>query len=160
MIAPRLAGVALGVALLSLRCGPAGDDLAPPRSPGEAALRSFALAHATDLDLEAVQAVLDDSAVESDRTAAFEAIEALGQAHDPRVDAVVPLPGLDRSAVDVTADLKGGGSAQYSFQVAERSDASWRIVAINAPGVEWPRPSGKGAGLSVSAPAGELLRSR
>ncbi len=99
--------------------------------------------------------MLDEERVDADRAAAFEAVESLRAASGPRVVSVVPLPGLDTTAVDVSADLEGGGTARYSFQVVERPDASWRIVSIHAPGVEWPTRSGSGSGLSVSSPAGE-----
>ena len=152
------AGLALGLASLVLRCAPVQDPLAPALTPAEAALRLFELSQlsgTSELELEVLAVVLDEERVDADRAAAFEAVESLRAASGPRVDSVVPLPGLDTTAVDVSADLEGGGTARYSFQVVERPDASWRIVSIHAPGVEWPTRSRSGSGLSVSSPAGE-----
>jgi len=153
-----IAGILLA---LACRCEPtrnARED--PPRSPEEAALSVFDLAREADLRPADLQRVMDGSLIEADLPSALEAVAALSDASEPRVLAAIPLLGVGRTAVDVAADLRGGGSARYSFQVEADPDGVWRIVSIHAPGIDWPSRSGAGSGLSVSSPAGETPRSR
>ena len=131
---------------------------AVPRSPEEAALRLFELARAPDPDVADLKLVMSASLIDDDRASAFEALAALGNASRPRVLAKIPLSGVDRTALDLDADLPGGGSARYSFQAEADPDGGWRIVSILAPGIDWPSRSAKGSGLSVSSPAGETSR--
>lgn len=157
----RRAAIAAILLALTCRCDwmrPARD--APPRSPEEAALRVFDLARATDPGLADLKRVMNGKLIEDDRSSAFEAVAALRDASGPRVLAAIPLVGVGRTAIDVTADLPGGGSARCSFQAEVDPDGGWRIVSIHAPGVDWPGHSKAGSGLSVSSPAGETPRSR
>jgi len=147
-------------AVMSFRCGepmeivPAG----PPRSAGEASLRLFALSPSVDADSGELTELLDESSVERDRAAALDAVASLRDASRPSILAEGLLDVLDRAVVDVEAELPGGGTARFSFQARQMADGSWRVVSIEAPGVEWPDRGRKGSGLTVSAPAGESDR--
>jgi len=151
---------AIIAAVLSCRCGepveiaPAG----PPRSAGEATLRLFALSPTIDPDSRELAELLDESSVEQDRAAALDAVTSLRDASRPSILSEGFLDVLDRAVVDVEAELPGGGTARYSFQVHQIADGSWRVVSIAAPGVEWPGRGRNGSGLTVSAPAGESAR--
>jgi len=134
------------------------DAGAPPRSPEEAALRVFDLALIVEPEPGALARVIDGELIDNDRASALEAIASLGNASTPRVVSAVPLVGVDRTAIDVIAELPGGGSAHYSFQAEVRPDGDWRIVSIHGPGTDWPSRTESGTGLSVSAPAGESPR--
>lgn len=153
-------GCAIVAALLSCRCGepveiaPAG----PPRSAGEASLRLFALSPSIDPDSRKLAELLDEAGVEENRAAALDAVASLRSASRPSILAEHFLDVLDRTVVDVEAELPGGGTARYSFQARQIADGSWRVVSIEAPGVEWPGRGRKGSGLTVSAPAGESTR--
>jgi hypothetical protein len=154
---------AIAAILLAVACRCESDRHgreAVPRSPEEAALRVFELARAPDPDLADLKLVMSASLIDEDRAAAFEALAALGNASRPEVLAKVPLTGVDRTALDLGADLPGGGSARYSFQAEADPEGGWRIVSILAPGIDWPPRSRKGSGLSVSSPGGETSRSR
>jgi len=157
----RRAAVAVILLALTCRCDSTRNAReAPPRSAEEAALSVFDLARATDPEPADLQRVMDASLIEADRSSALEALAALSSASGPRVVAAIPLVGVGRTAVDVAADLPGGGSARYAFQVEAGPDDGWRIVSIHAPGIDWPSRSRTGSGLSVSSPAGETPRSR
>lgn len=147
-------------AVLCLACWTPVEDtpLGPSRSAGEAALRLFDLSLEGDPDPATLAFVLDDPRTDQDRAAALDAVASLKVASRPRILAETPLAVLDRTVVDVLAELPGGGEVRYSFQVEMREDGTWRIVAIEAPGVEWPDRRQKGSGLSVSAPVGEPAR--
>jgi hypothetical protein len=151
---------AIIAAMLSCRCGepveiaPAG----PPRSAGEASLRLFALSPSIDPELRELAELLDESSVEEDRAAALDAVASLRNASRPSILAEGFLDVLDRAVVDIEAELPGGGTARFSFQARQLADGSWRVVSIEAPGVEWPGRGRKGSGLTVSAPAEESTR--
>jgi hypothetical protein len=147
-------------AVLSCRCGepvkiaPAG----PPRSAGEAVLRLFTLSPSVDPDPDALAELLDESSIGQDRAAALDAVASLREVSRPSILAETFLDVLDRAVIDVEAELPGGGTARFSFQAREIEDGSWRVVSIEAPGVEWPGRKRKGSGLTVSAPVGESPR--
>ncbi|HKQ62305.1 MAG TPA: hypothetical protein VJS92_13520, partial [Candidatus Polarisedimenticolaceae bacterium] len=79
----------------------------------------------------------------------------LRPALDPRIDAVRALPGLERTAVDLSAGLAGGGRAGYMMQLERLPQDVWRVEWLAGPGVAWPPPrASKGDGLTSSAPPG------
>jgi hypothetical protein len=152
----------LAIALALSTCGcretlevaPAG----PPRSADEAVLRLFALSTSADPEPAALAELLDPSVVDENRAAALDAVASLAEASRPTILAQRFLEVLDRAVVDVEAELAGGGSVRFSFQARQVEDGSWRVVSIEAPGIEWPGRMRKGSGLTVSAPAGESAR--
>jgi hypothetical protein len=154
----RLCAIAL--ALMICRCAEPVDvpPAGPPLSAGDAVLRLFALSGSPDPELADLLELLDEPAVERDRAAALEAIASLGELARPEIRAERFLEVLDRTVVDVEAELPAGGKARLSFQARKLDDGSWRLVSIETPGGEWPGRPRKGSGLTVSAPAGESAR--
>lgn len=116
----------------------------------EAALAFVAAAGAADPRL--LLRLADADAARRDGIGMRDAAAALAGWAAPRVVEESVLD-EERSAVDVEADLPGGGLVRGSFVVIRGSDGRFRVAEVFAPGVEWPRrepPSQEG--LSVSPP--------
>ena len=124
-----------------------------PELPGagtapEAALAFVAAASGTD-PRDLLRHV-DADALQRDGAGLLHAAAALAGWAAPRVVEESVLD-EERTAVDVEADLPGGGLVRGSFVVFRGSDGRFRVAAVFAPGVEWPRREPPPQeGLSVS----------
>ena len=55
-------------------------------------------------------------------------------------------------AVDVEADLAGGGTARISVQLERDVEDRWHVRWFGGPGAEWPPPPRRrGTGLTSSS---------
>jgi hypothetical protein len=150
----RALWILLSVGMIA--CAPPG----PPATPSEAALRVFQIAsepHPAPETLDLLFAAggdEGDAALSDDqRGALLDALEQLGEATALRVNTVEPLEGSSVTAVDLSGDLAGGGSADYSVHVTARADGSFGVIWLAGPGVDWPsRHRGRGTGLTTSTP--------
>lgn len=62
----------------------------------------------------------------------------------------------DRTALDLEATLRGGGTARYQVQVRAGA-GTFRIVSVVGPGASWPQSAASGGdGLSTSAPPARM----
>ena len=124
----------------------------PPGDPKTAALAVFDLARADDPDREAVIAVFEAARLTESMAAVLDAIAPLAETSEPRVIAEVAMPEVDRVAVDIEADLRGGGSAIFGVQSRRQGDGTWRVVSVLGPGVEWPARSADRNGGTTTSP--------
>lgn len=87
----------------------------------------------------------------SEQAALLDALERLGRAVEPRPVAVEPLAGLGRTAIELEAELPGGGMARYEVQIESTADGTLLVHSFRGPDVEWPlRRAPRDAGLSSS----------
>ncbi|MCP3982576.1 MAG: hypothetical protein GY716_25070 [bacterium] len=129
--------------VLGLSCSPNPG----PATPENAALDLF--------DLAAQQMPADDDVgrrfgLDPDdprRAALLDALETVADVRSPRVLAVQEIEEGTRFAVDVTAELTGGGSAVYSVQL-ERVDGEFVVHWFGGPGASWPDAAGRRPGLT------------
>jgi hypothetical protein len=146
------------VALLALAvaCGGSAERHpvgASPATPEQAALALFALAQPKGLSAAEWALVLAAGPELLDRSAIAAGLRALASASRPRVIAVVTLSVAARTAVDLEADLLGGGTLRCSAQAVAIPDGTWRIAWFETPTGSWPaRRAGSGDGLTSSAP--------
>jgi hypothetical protein len=140
--APLLAVLLLG------GCG--GATELEEAAPAATARELFALAATDTRQDDRLHELFDLRLVDGDRAGLLDALDELGSVSPAADVAITPLSGPSEVVVDLTAELPGGGSASYSVQLREDTDASWRITWFLGPGVEWPASSRKGEGLTVS----------
>jgi len=118
--------------LLVTACTSESDPLTEPDG---AVLRLFELAGESPRELEALFGPLDDARV---LAALGDALDELARAGRPEIVAVEPLDVARKTAVDVVAQLPGGGQAGYTVQLEMGPDGRYRVVWLGGPGVEWP----------------------
>ncbi|MBZ5637690.1 MAG: hypothetical protein LAO51_02920 [Acidobacteriia bacterium] len=88
-----------------------------------------------------------------ERPALSAALRALAVAESPRAVAVEPLSVAERTAVDLEAQLAGGGTLRCSVQAVRVSDGTWRVEWFETPTGAWPpHRTGPGDGLTSSSP--------
>ena len=135
--------------LFAAACGGEPEPVLPGAgSPGDAAL-SFVLATGAE-DPDALLRIADPDAVRRDDAGMRDATAILAEWSAPRALEETVLD-EGRVTVDVEADLPGGGLARGSFLALRGPDGRFRIAAVFAPGIEWPRrESPAQEGLSVS----------
>jgi hypothetical protein len=154
---PRLSSLAVAALCLTGIAGCTGPAVPDEPTPGQIAVRLFDIAREEEPDPERLSTCLEVPADASARAALFDALSALGRASAVQVERIVPLDGMERTVVDLSAFVEGGGTAQYSVQLEDDPAKGWRILWFLGPGVEWPRARPpRGNGLTVSAdPAGD-----
>lgn len=149
----RLAGsVILALALILCGCSDKKPAGAPTGGgPEETGAGLFALARQREPERETLERLFEDLRDEQRLAALYDALSALRDATDPVPLRVEHLDGLGRAVVDFSADLPGGGAAEFSVQLEQAGEGRWKITWFQGPGVEWPpRPGPRGAGLSTS----------
>jgi hypothetical protein len=146
----RPAGAAAGLALLAL--AGCGDPAPDAEDPAAAVHELFALARPGGAGREErLRALFGAEVVGEAGPALLDAVAALAPAVPARVAPPERLGADGPVAIDVEAELDGGGRARYSVQLARRPDGAWRIRWFQGPGVEWPAPSPRrDEGLSIS----------
>lgn len=132
---------------------------APAHAPAEVqatALRVFELARSPDPDPAAVDALFGPDDDARRRAALYDALARLGAVSEVRVAGSESLEGLPITAVDLVAELPGSGQADFAVQLRADPDGTWQVVWLAGPGFDWPpRDSGRGEGLTTSAPPTE-----
>jgi hypothetical protein len=130
-----------------------GACSAPEPGPVEAAREMFRLARERPPAAERVDALFGSETRGARRAALLDALEHLAGLSEPQLSGVETMSDLRRTAVDLYAELPGGGIARFSVQLEAIGDEGWRVRWFRGPGVEWPpaRPR-RDEGLSSSAP--------
>ena len=146
----RLATVVLLVAATACQ-----DQGQAPSNPEQAARELFRLARQNEPDPDEVDRLFGPAVDARRRAALHDALELLRDASEPRVlDTLALEDGERRVIVDLTADLRGDGSARFSVLV-EHVAAEWRVTWFQGPGVGWPpERRRRDEGLSTSPPPG------
>lgn len=90
-----------------------------------------------------------------DRADLLDALNQLPRNGAPRIDRIEELPGLDRTAVDLVAQVAGNGEIHLSIQLEQVPQGAFRVVWFRGPDLEWPpQPRPRGDGLTSSTPRG------
>ncbi len=155
----RRSPIALGVGALCLAAVAVGcrgerptEPALPPADATTAALAVFELARVDDPDRDTVTLVFDAARLTESMAGVLDAIAPLAETSRPRVIAELAMPEVQRVAVDIEADLPGGGNAIFGVQSERRPDGTWRVVSVLGPGVEWPiRSPGRDSGTTTSS---------
>jgi hypothetical protein len=100
---------------------------------------------------ERLAGLVPDDLDDRSKAALGDALAALAEIGDVRVLERSDLPPGDRIAIDLEADLPGGGIARLAAECRRGPDGLWRLACLGGPGVEWPRRSPIGEGVSISA---------
>jgi len=149
-------GLLLALLLGSWSCGETPPP-PPPPSPEALALELLELGRgeeAEGADEATIERLFGPPQNDLRRAALYDAISSLRAPSGGRVVSSATLEPIERIVVDLTAELIGGGEADYSVQLEPTGD-SWQIRWFQGPGVEWPRyAASRGEGLSNSAPPG------
>ena len=137
------------VGLAFVACGGGEED--PPRDPIDAQLwQLFDVVNAGDLQPDSLEPLFVLPSDEQELAELFDSADLLAGEGELSVVQRDALETIDRIAVDLrrTSD---GREEQFSFQLEGAPEAA-KIVWFSGPGVEWPRRTRRGDGLSTSAP--------
>ncbi len=131
-----------------------GGEATPPIGPEATALSLFELADEPDPTDEAIRILFPDTTDADLRAQLFDALAALAEASNPRVEGLLSLDEIEAVSVDLEADLPGGGAGLYSVRMEPLDDVErYSITWFRGPGLEWPvSRAGSGDGISSSAP--------
>ena len=143
----------LGVLLVvSARCSEIVEE--PAEGPEQLARQLFDLARHDEPSAEELERLVEIAPGRRTRTALLEALDLLGRLPPPRVEAIVPLAGLDRVAVDLIIEGPEGGSSRCSVQLG-KSTGEWKVLWFAGPGFSWPAYSTMGNGLATRPSPGD-----
>ncbi len=149
---PRLTALLLSAVLVAATAACNRSEGPQPGSPAAAAVALFELATSDPPPEQELEELFGTDLDDVQLAALLEALAGITDLAEPTVVRTVPLSGLDRVAVDLSAATPAGGSAEFSVQLERSAGGEWQIRWFQGPGVEWPRRGRpRGAGLTTSA---------
>jgi hypothetical protein len=148
----RSGGIPTLLIALCLTTGCATERETPVTGPGASALELFEVAGLPERSPERLEALFELGQDDRRRAELGDALDRVAQARRPQIILVETMAESGKTAIDLTAELEGGGFAEFSVQL-QGAGEEWKIVWFQGPGIDWPRQRRpRGDGLTTSTP--------